>query len=633
MKVKCLNNQKTIVFAKEELVKYLLLTGTNINENNKEVMLGLYSDFNKLKEKDDEKEDSYTINIKKGNGFIAGSNPRSVLYGVYKYLKELGCDWVRPGADGEIIAQCDAEKVNVMLSEKASYNYRGVCIAGSVSLEHVICQIEWCAKMFYNRLFMELVDPSVFFEKWYNHTDNPKRKPEGITKEKIDEYMNIISEEIRKRGMIFQRAGHGFMCEPFGINVYEWGKTVGENFLIDNDTREMLAQINGKRGLHKNIPMITNICMSNSKARKKVVEYVVEYAKNNKDIPEIHFWLADGYDNHCECEECQKALPTDFYIMILNEIDEELTKEGIDTKIMALSYVELLWPPIRERLINPERFGIMFCPITRDNSISYKMENPYERELFLPEFKRNNIDWAMSAAENFAFIKEWQKCMPNFNNFYEFSYHFYWRGLIDYGFYNTSRNLFEDVVYLKNAGMDGMISCQLTRSYFPTGLGLYSYAKALWNRELNFEDVSKEYLKSSFGDGWEFVYKYLQTLSETSEYSENRYPNDVPPKYVKKRCGWVREFLVQTKEEREKYIGSNIVEINSWKYLNEHAEFLMYFTKLLETIEDKEYESSKSALDSLSEYLYEVEEKVENVFDIGSVFSRYPALIEKFKAE
>ena len=84
--------------------------------------------------------------------------------------------------------------------------------------------------------------------------------------------------------------------------------------------------------------------------------------------------------------------------------DEELTKEGLDTKIMGLSYVELLWPPIKERLKNPDRFGIMFCPITRSCAVSYKMEDPYNRDLMLPKFERNNIDWAMSAAENFAFL-------------------------------------------------------------------------------------------------------------------------------------------------------------------------------------------------------------------------------------
>ena len=89
--------------------------------------------------------------------------------------------------------------------------------------------------------------------------------------------------------------------------------------------------------------------------------------------------------------------------------------------------------------------------------------------------------------------------------------------------------------------------------------------------------------------------------------------------------------MQKTKADREKYSGNNLVEETSWKYLNEHAEFLMYFTKLIEALEDKDYESSKEALDSLCEYLYDVEEKIENVFSIAGVLSRYPALVENLK--
>ena len=48
-------------------------------------------------------EDIVDIDVKNGAGHIAGSNPRSVLIGLYKYLHFAGCRFLRPGDDGEYI--------------------------------------------------------------------------------------------------------------------------------------------------------------------------------------------------------------------------------------------------------------------------------------------------------------------------------------------------------------------------------------------------------------------------------------------------------------------------------------------------------------------------------------------------
>ena len=45
-------------------------------------------------------DDAYRIDFRDGAGEIVGSNERSVLFGVYRLLHELGCTWVRPGRDG-----------------------------------------------------------------------------------------------------------------------------------------------------------------------------------------------------------------------------------------------------------------------------------------------------------------------------------------------------------------------------------------------------------------------------------------------------------------------------------------------------------------------------------------------------
>jgi hypothetical protein len=67
--------------------------------------------------------------------------------------------------------------------------------------------------------------------------------------------------------------------------------------------------------------------MSNPEARTIVAKYITKYAKEHLNVDYLHVWLADATGNHCECDECKKKIPSDWYVMLLNEIDERLTAE------------------------------------------------------------------------------------------------------------------------------------------------------------------------------------------------------------------------------------------------------------------------------------------------------------------
>ncbi len=79
----------------------------------------------------------------------------------------------------------------------------------------------------------------------------------------------------------------------------------------------------------------------------------------------LHVWLSDGWNNRCECDGCAVKRPSDWYVDLLNELDEQLDAAGIDTKIVFLAYADLLWAPEKSRLRNAERFILMFAPLTR----------------------------------------------------------------------------------------------------------------------------------------------------------------------------------------------------------------------------------------------------------------------------
>ena len=92
---------------------------------------------------------------------------------------------------------------------------------------------------------------------------------------------------------------------------------------------------------------------------------MVSYARANKNVDYLHFWLADEYNNICECDECAKTTLSDQYVEILNGIDEALTAEKLETKVVFLLYQELLYAPLQAKLRNPARFCLMFAPISR----------------------------------------------------------------------------------------------------------------------------------------------------------------------------------------------------------------------------------------------------------------------------
>ena len=100
-------------------------------------------------------DDAIAIKIENGGGYITGSNERSVLIAVYRFLKELGCDWVRPSVEGERIPQKEISCDHIQIQEKASYRHRGVCMEGAVSYENAAEMIDFLPKIGMNAYFIE----------------------------------------------------------------------------------------------------------------------------------------------------------------------------------------------------------------------------------------------------------------------------------------------------------------------------------------------------------------------------------------------------------------------------------------------------------------------------------------------
>jgi hypothetical protein len=172
---------------------------------------------------DNEELDGFTVdmNFPGGYGFIKGSNPRSVLFGVYRLMKSLGFRWIRPGKNGEVIPEVPKVWNYIRHWEEASAKLRAICIEGADSKENIIEMVDWMAKNFFNTFYLQSDSVFAFLERFYQHQGNPLLPQEDCTRKMGDDITKLMIKEMEKRGLILQQFGHGPTCVILGLS--HWG--------------------------------------------------------------------------------------------------------------------------------------------------------------------------------------------------------------------------------------------------------------------------------------------------------------------------------------------------------------------------------------------------------------------------
>jgi len=442
--------------------------------------------------------------------FITGSNPRSVLFAAYRYLELLGAEWLWPGRDGEILPKIErARTYGFEMREQASYRHRGVCIEGAVSPEIVIGFIDWMAKRRMNEFFLQFKTSQYFYNRYYSRQYNPRAKP--LPKLSVEEALKTdaqVIEEAKKRGMIIERVGHGWTCGALGIEGLGWDKTTQP---LSEKQKELIALINGKRELFGGVAVNTELCYSNPEAFNLLVNHVVQYALDHPEVDILHFWLSDGMNNHCECPNCQKLSPSDWYARLVNTISSKLAERNCSTRIVFLCYANTLWPPIQENIEDNYRNTIfMFAPITRCY-IHRLTDSQCAGSVSLEPPPRNRVAPPRTNCEFTQLLRAWQqRCQ---SDSFLFDYHF-WFGMdgLDFLIGNIGRILWHDIRDLRELGLNGFLSCQTLRAFYPTGIPMAILANTAWNSQASLEEIIKRYLKAAFGEEAAFVSNYLEKI-------------------------------------------------------------------------------------------------------------------------
>lgn len=631
MKIIALKNTETIMYAAEELKKYLEMMDSSLQAEitldckTEGITLGLLSDLglDASDVNDDMIDDVVDINIDSLGGYIAGSNERSVLFGVYKYLKGAGCRWVRPGELGEYIPKRKMLSYSFCYRKKADYPFRGQAIEGAVSFEHLRETILWLPKVDMNLFQIEQIVPYNYMSRWYIHKSNTVLSHVDIPYQNYCNFCAELEHLVKKCGLQLHALGHGALNEPFGIRHM----VAGQQYNVSEETKRAFALVDGKRELYESAPFYTQLCMSQEWVQEKVVNWLVDYLKQKPHIDFLHFWLADAFNNHCECEDCIKKTPSDWYVQMLNKLDSRLSKENIKSKIVFIMYVDTLWPPIVEKLNNPSRF-IMTTACGSGKGYSAK-----RREGGIPPWKRNDfsIEGGLDMALTF---KDAWKCVFDGTSFV-YEYMFYTDHYADPGYMTFARRVAKDVKELKVTGFEGIMSDQTQRCYFPTALPVSVFGEFLFDSSLDIEKYIEKYMQDSFGEDYNSAKEYLEAVSFSFDPEAMKQNTDVTAfdtgmkdKKAKKAgiigneaLGRVIDGIPKLVDMFAETVERNLVlndkcHSESWRILKYHGEYCKGVSNIYVALSRNDTDRATEALKELIDYLSKVELDIQLYFDL-----------------
>jgi hypothetical protein len=459
--------------------------------------------------KPSELDDALAIIPKRGRLFLVGSNARSALYAAYRLLEELGVVFLRPGPGGEVIPRSRTLALPArVIREKASYRHRGICIEGSPRLEHVLGVLDWMAKKKMNTFQLQFRHAGVFWRRGYNQSSevDALARRQGLSDADCIALDDRVIARCKELGMVVHRVGHGWTAATLGYDGVDWNEP--PSHALPQELRPWVAEVGGRRDFHRNEPSNTELCYSNPEAREAFLRNVLDYAKQHPEVDALHVWLSDAVNNKCECAGCRKFSPTDWYMQIVNELGRRFKQEGIRSRLVFLGYFELIWPPEKVRLAADNAI-FMYAPMGRcywhalDDAKcgeSHDLRRPA-----LNDFQHLGGNKTASAL-----ARLWRAADPA--DTFLFDYHGWaamWRdGLgMDLG-----ETMAKDMKAMEGLGLNGLVSCQCIRAFYPHPYMASAMADKMWDRRTNASSHRRKIMSAAFGKHASEVEDYLSRL-------------------------------------------------------------------------------------------------------------------------
>ena len=335
-------------FAKKELETFLAkITGTKVNGLLPgKILLGTPKSRKDLpakvvKKLAQSKNDAFYLYAPSGEVlYIAGKDPRCVLYGVHELLEKLGVHFFYPGELGEVIPQ----KKNLSLSkvddyQNASFQFRTFNVCGTSS--NFPSTFIWMAR-----------------NKMHVGGGRDWQLPMYRTKADKQKFRDML-------GIGNYAGGHEWAVRAIPVSMY---KEHPEYFILRKGKRVWQGRVER--------------CYSNPEVKRLAVEYY-KNALRKDPAAKISIIAHDASDAFCECENCKKLGTYNGKFSISNlfhgfkkEVMDEVIKEFPDAVIEIFAYWN--YRPVPENpaiKYNYRNASILYASHQRCNAHSFTEKN------------------------------------------------------------------------------------------------------------------------------------------------------------------------------------------------------------------------------------------------------------------
>jgi hypothetical protein len=567
-------NNPVVKFAEDELIRYFRkCTGIKLHTNNitdkKTHRNCITLEFDSI----DCEEDSIKITAdpRSASVIIRGSNPRSLLFGVYRFLKiSFNICWTSPWKEGETIPEKQDYKFEkYIISETANLKYRGFYIDSaqySVNADNIEFIIDWMAKNYGNFILVSTM--------FYKQIKTP------------------LLSAIKQRGMILEVGHHGF------------------NFFVDPNEHfaahpEWFSELDGKREpgtFFANMIHNSQLCSTNPEVIDFYTRKFLEFWDENPEIDILGIIPNDGY-GWCQCTECSKLkgnadnnpvrhqdLEGNLhsraegaqYHYLVNQVAHKVADKYPDRKMSFWAYAGVLQPTK------------WVCDLPDNMILSLA---PYERWYNHPLNSKENYSEQNNVNPHIVdILREWRQIFPGEINIYEYYAKYCWQSMPKW----MPELINKDISFFKDLKLQGLLSMAEYDNSVLYEINNLAHYQMSWNNSLTPEEMLDDYIDKAFS-GSTAVRKLIDQVIELMKPYAKLGPRCTSEHSIKAEADFaeIGEEFKKLSEDFKNYPNAS-VKLEKWsknmKMTSEHFCLNRIFYNMLEAIKTENYPLCESRL-------------------------------------